>query len=225
MSPSKCRPYSSAQISKCVPIRLFHSPNLVVIGPSMGYEIDLPIGWHHLFVIGWPKYRLGLRYVPLHYMLIRPGEFPSFSKHQWQSLCTALMTGKCLSSVLCMGTVKKSSARIYTSKTRRQITTWSWWLCPIYTDIHHLTFGTEFDPEPTFRNDLNILPLKLNGYSDSDYCWMRTVCICIMLNAIMMCLVCTAYNSTYKCIYGQWYWRATFSQQQEVVSVGIHATE
>ena len=33
--------------------RLLHSPSLVVIGLSVGYETQLPIGWHHPFVVGW----------------------------------------------------------------------------------------------------------------------------------------------------------------------------
>ena len=44
-----------------------HSPSLVAIRLSVGYETWPPIGWHHPFVIGWSKYRLGLPSAPLHY--------------------------------------------------------------------------------------------------------------------------------------------------------------
>ena len=57
--------------------RLLHSPSLVTIGPSMGFEIWPPIGWHHPFVIGWPKDRLGLPSAPLDYGLTWPVGFPT----------------------------------------------------------------------------------------------------------------------------------------------------
>ena len=43
---------------------LLHSPSLVAVGLSVGYETWPPIGWHHAFVIGWSKYRLGLPSAP-----------------------------------------------------------------------------------------------------------------------------------------------------------------
>ena len=49
--------------------RLIHSPSLVAVGLSVGYETWPPIGWHHDFVIGWSKYRFGLPSAPLHYGL------------------------------------------------------------------------------------------------------------------------------------------------------------
>ena len=52
--------------------RLLHSPSLVAIGLSVGYETWPPIGWHHAFVIGWSKYRLGLPSAPFHYGLTWP---------------------------------------------------------------------------------------------------------------------------------------------------------
>ena len=76
---------------------------------SVRYETWPPIGSHHTFVTGWSKYRLGLPSAPLHYGLTWPVGFPPFFKPQWQSLCTALTTGKCLSLGLCKGTVKEST--------------------------------------------------------------------------------------------------------------------
>ena len=40
--------------------RLLHNPNLAAIGLSVGYETWPSIAWHHTFVIGLWKYRLGL---------------------------------------------------------------------------------------------------------------------------------------------------------------------
>ena len=54
-----------------VSTRLLHSPNLVVIGLSVGYETWPPIRGHAPLVIGWYKYILGLPNVPLRYGLIR----------------------------------------------------------------------------------------------------------------------------------------------------------
>ena len=58
-------------------IRLFHSPSLVVIGLSVGYETWPPISWLHDFVICWSKYRLGLPSAPLHYGLTWPAGIPT----------------------------------------------------------------------------------------------------------------------------------------------------
>ena len=41
--------------------RVLHSPSLVAVG--------LSVGWHHSFVIGWSKDRLGLPSAPSHYGL------------------------------------------------------------------------------------------------------------------------------------------------------------
>ena len=49
--------------------RLLHGPSLVDIGLLVGLETWPQIGWHHPFVIGWSKYRLGLLSAPLHYGL------------------------------------------------------------------------------------------------------------------------------------------------------------
>ena len=43
--------------------------SLVAIRLSVGYETWPPIGWHHSFVIGWSKYRLGLPSASLRYGL------------------------------------------------------------------------------------------------------------------------------------------------------------
>ena len=53
-----------------------------------------PTGWHHPFVIGWSKYRLGL---PQSQWIVGScdwWEFPLFLRGHWQSPCTALMAGK-----------------------------------------------------------------------------------------------------------------------------------
>ena len=38
--------------------RQLHSPTIVAVGLSVGYETRNPIGWHHRFMIGWFKFRL-----------------------------------------------------------------------------------------------------------------------------------------------------------------------
>ena len=57
--------------------RLPHSPSLVAIGLSAGYETWPPIGCHHPFVIGWSIDRLGLPSAPLHYGLTWPVGIPT----------------------------------------------------------------------------------------------------------------------------------------------------
>ena len=67
--------HRSASISHCRTKglhRLLHSPSLVAIGLSVRNETWPPIVWHHLFVIGWSKYRLGLPSAPLRYGLMWP---------------------------------------------------------------------------------------------------------------------------------------------------------
>ena len=56
--------------------RMLHSPSLVAIGLSVVCETWPPIGWHHSFVIGWFKYRLGLPNTPLHYGRMWPVGIP-----------------------------------------------------------------------------------------------------------------------------------------------------
>ena len=98
---------------RCGFIRLLHSPSLMAIEDSQwGKRHGLQIGWHHPFIVGWFKYRLGLPSAPLHYGLTWPVgiEFPPFFRPQWQSLCTTLTAGICLPLGLCKGTVKESMA-------------------------------------------------------------------------------------------------------------------
>ena len=91
-------------------IRLLNSPSLVAIRLSVGCETWPPIGWHHAFVIGWSKYRLGLPSAPLHYRLTWPlGISPVF-----QNPLTVPMhspNGRYLSLGLCKGTSKESMLR------------------------------------------------------------------------------------------------------------------
>ena len=80
-------------------IRLLDSPNLVVMGRlSVGYKTMPPIGWHHPFVIGWYKYKLGLPRTPLYYGLTWPVGIPTI----FQPPVTVHL-------VLCKGTVKEST--------------------------------------------------------------------------------------------------------------------
>ena len=63
--------------------RLLHSPSLAAIELSVhGYETWPPIGWHHRFVIGWSKDRLGLLSAPLHYGLTWPVGIPTVIQTQ-----------------------------------------------------------------------------------------------------------------------------------------------
>ena len=57
--------------------RLLHSPSLVAIGLLVGYETWPPIGWHHAFVIGWSKDRLGLPSAHCIYGLTWPVGIPT----------------------------------------------------------------------------------------------------------------------------------------------------
>ena len=84
--------------------RLLHSPSLVTIVLSVGYETWPAIGWHHLFVIGRCKYRLGLPRVTMHCRLTWP-IFTVF-RANWQSLCTVLTSGK-LSSITAVQSLRK----------------------------------------------------------------------------------------------------------------------
>ena len=47
--------------------RLLHSPSLVAVRPSVGYETWPPIGWRHPLVIGWSENRLGMSRIGKHY--------------------------------------------------------------------------------------------------------------------------------------------------------------
>ena len=69
--------------------RLLHGPNWGTLRQSLGYETWIPFGWHNHFVIGWPKYRLGL---PRSQRLVCSHdrrEFPLFFRGHWQSPHTA----------------------------------------------------------------------------------------------------------------------------------------
>ena len=89
--------------------RLLHSPGLVTVGLSLGYEIWPQISWHH------PSWLVGLNigwdcHISQCIMDSCDGwEFPLFSKGHWQSPCTAIMAGICLLLGLCKETVKESS--------------------------------------------------------------------------------------------------------------------
>ena len=85
--------------------RLLPSPSLVAIGL---YETLPPIGWHHAFVIGWSKYRLGLHNAPFHYELTWPVGIPAV----FQTPVTVPMHSLCgrqyLPLGLCKGIVKEN---------------------------------------------------------------------------------------------------------------------
>ena len=83
---------------------LLHSASLVA---SVGYETWPPIGWHHTFVIGWSRDRLGLPSAPLHCGLMWPVGIPTV----FQTPVTVLLhcpNGN-LPLGLCKGTVKEST--------------------------------------------------------------------------------------------------------------------
>ena len=92
--------------------RLIHSPSLVALGLSVGYEKWPLIGWHH-----WSLYSLEL---PQSHWIVGScdwWEFLPFFRCHWQSPCTALMAGKCLPLGLCKETVKEytvSISKLYT---------------------------------------------------------------------------------------------------------------
>ena len=97
--------------------RLLHSPSLVALGLSVGYETWLPIGWHHTFVINWSKYRFRL---PQMQWIVGSNdwlEFLPFFRGHWQSPCTALTAGKCLPLGLCRETVKASTSSVIPRRT------------------------------------------------------------------------------------------------------------
>ena len=81
---------------------LLHSPSLVAIGLTVGFDTWPPIGWHHPLVIDWFIYSL-VSSVALHYGSRDRWEFPPFLRPPRQSHCTALPLG------LCKRTVKEST--------------------------------------------------------------------------------------------------------------------
>ena len=88
--------------------RLIHSPSLVAVGLAVWYETWDVIGWHCPFVIGSLNNRLWL--CVLHSIVGShdPYDFSPFFRDHWQSLCTAVMTGKWLLLGLCKEIVKYS---------------------------------------------------------------------------------------------------------------------
>ena len=83
----------------------------MAIGLSVGYEPWPPIGWHHAFVIGLSRYRLGLPSAPLHYGITWPVGIPTVFQTPLTVLCTAItLGGHCLPLGMCRGTVKESRA-------------------------------------------------------------------------------------------------------------------
>ena len=88
--------------------KLLHSPRLVAIGLSEGYETWPPIGRHHAFVIVWSKYRLGLPSAPLHYGLTWSVGIPTVFQTPVTVPLHSPTAGNCLPLGLCKGTVKES---------------------------------------------------------------------------------------------------------------------
>ena len=88
-------------------VRLLNSPSLVAMGLSVGYVTQPQIGWHHPFMIGWSKDRLGLPSAPLHYGLTWPVGIPTF----FQPPVTVPLhcPNNCLPLVLSTGTVRQYS--------------------------------------------------------------------------------------------------------------------
>ena len=94
-------------IAAIFPVRLLHNPSQVS-RTVVGYETWPAIGWHHPFVIGWSKSRLGLPQLQWIVGSCDQWEFPPFFRGHWQFPCTALTAGNCLPLGLCKGNVKES---------------------------------------------------------------------------------------------------------------------
>ena len=71
------------------PTRLLHSPSLVTVQLSVGYETWHTIGWHHPFVNGWFRYRSGLHQSQWNVDSHDRREFPPCFRGHWNSFCTA----------------------------------------------------------------------------------------------------------------------------------------
>ena len=96
-SAGSCRGHRESTLLYHNHMRLLHSPSLVAIGLSVGYETRPPIGWHHAFMIGWSKDRLRLPCDPLHYGFMWPvGIF----RPQWQPLGQCKRTVKASTTTL-----------------------------------------------------------------------------------------------------------------------------
>ena len=96
------------QVRILINFRLLHSPSLVAIGLSVGYEAWHPIGWHHAFAIGWSKYRLRLPSAPLHYGLPWPMGIPPFFQTSVTVPLHSTNGRQYLPLGLCKGIVKES---------------------------------------------------------------------------------------------------------------------
>ena len=95
--------------------RRLHGRNLVAIGLSVWYEIWLPFGWHHLFVIGWPRYNLWLPQLQWIVGSRDQWEFLPFFTGHWQSPCTALMAD----NLPAVSAVQRYCERVYQINTSR----------------------------------------------------------------------------------------------------------
>ena len=112
-----------AQIS-----RLQHSPRLVAIGPSVGYETLPPTGWYHPFGIGWSEYTLGLRRTHCIVGSCDQWECPPVYWRHWQYLRTVLTA-----ELPAVRTVQRVCERVW------QTSYWSWIL-----NLKHMTSDIEF---------------------------------------------------------------------------------
>ena len=74
-----------ARESRWVMITDLDCYTVVAIGLSVGYEVWPPDGWHHPFVMGWSKDRLGLPSAHCIMGSHNHWEFPLFFRAQWQS--------------------------------------------------------------------------------------------------------------------------------------------
>ena len=81
--------------------RLSHSLSLMAVGLSVGYQPWPLDGWHHPFVIGCSKYRLGLPQSQSTVALCHQWKFSLFFIGYWQPPFTALTAGICLPLALC----------------------------------------------------------------------------------------------------------------------------
>ena len=95
------------KVGFCDP-RLLHSPSLVAIGLSVGYETWPPIGWHRAFVIAWSKYRLELPSGPLNFGLRWPVGIPTVFQTPVTVPFHSPNGSQCLPLGPCNETVKES---------------------------------------------------------------------------------------------------------------------
>ena len=74
---------------QCTP-RLLNNPSMMAVGLSVGVW-DMTSNWHHLFMIGWSKYKLVLPQLQWYVGSHDWWEFPLFFRGQWQFPCTTLI--------------------------------------------------------------------------------------------------------------------------------------